>query len=84
LATDRHKRSNKGEIFLVEPGQTLVIGRGEHVDVKLKDPAVSRVHLEIANLGNELMMADRGSSSGTFVMDTARCKVLWRPAPSCV
>ncbi|HMP78573.1 MAG TPA: FHA domain-containing serine/threonine-protein kinase [Pirellulaceae bacterium] len=58
---------NKGEIFLVEPGQTLVIGRGEHVDVKLKDPAVSRVHLEIANLGNELMMADRGSSSGTFV-----------------
>ncbi len=58
---------NKGEMFFVEPGQTLVIGRGDQADVKLKDPAVSRVHLEIAHLGDALMMADRGSSSGTFV-----------------
>lgn len=51
----------------MDPGQTIVVGRGEQSAARLGDPSVSRVHFEIGNDGQNVLVADRGSSSGTFV-----------------
>lgn len=59
-----------GRSFTLDPGQTLVVGRGEQSEARLGDPSVSRVHFEIGNNGESILVADRGSSSGTFVEGT--------------
>lgn len=68
-----------GRTFNLDPGQTLVVGRGEKSEARLGDPSVSRVHFEIGNDGNEVVLADRGSSSGSFVdgkqVEKSRVKV---------
>ena len=56
-----------GRSFSLDPGQTLVVGRGEQSAARLGDPSVSRVHFEIGSDGETILVADRGSSSGTFV-----------------
>jgi serine/threonine protein kinase len=56
-----------GRSFSLDPGQTIVVGRGEQSEARLGDPSVSRVHFEIGNDGESILVADRGSSSGTFV-----------------
>jgi serine/threonine protein kinase len=56
-----------GRSFDLDPGQTLLIGRGEKSEARLGDPSVSRVHFEIGNDGENVVVADRGSSSGTFI-----------------
>ncbi len=56
-----------GRSFSLDPGQTIVVGRGEQSGARLGDPSVSRVHFEIGNDGESILVADRGSSSGTFV-----------------
>lgn len=56
-----------GRSFTLDPGQTIVVGRGEQSAARLGDPSVSRVHFEIGNDGQNVLVADRGSSSGTFV-----------------
>lgn len=55
-----------GRTFNLDPGQTLVVGRGDKSQARLADPSVSRVHFEIGFDGDDLFLADRGSSSGTF------------------
>ena len=59
-----------GKSLEIEQGQSFVIGRGDQVDFQIQDPAVSRVHFEVSNEGDSLLVADRGSSSGTFVDGT--------------
>ena len=56
-----------GRSFPLDPGQTIVVGRGEQSEARLGDPSVSRVHFEIGSDGGSILVADRGSSSGTFV-----------------
>jgi serine/threonine protein kinase len=56
-----------GRSFSLDPGQKIVVGRGEQSGARLGDPSVSRVHFEIGNDGESILVADRGSSSGTFV-----------------
>lgn len=56
-----------GRSFELDPGQSLVVGRGEKSQARLGDPSVSRVHFEIGHHGDEITIADRGSSSGTYV-----------------
>lgn len=68
-----------GRTFSLDPGQTLVVGRGEKSAARLSDPSVSRVHFEIGNDGGDVLVADRGSSSGTFVdgkqVDKSKMKI---------
>lgn len=59
-----------GRIFDLDPDQTLVVGRGEKSKIRLGDPSVSRVHFEIGVDGDQVMIADKGSSSGTFLDGT--------------
>ena len=56
-----------GRTFTVEDGKTLVVGRGQQSDTQINDPSVSRIHFEIRAKGGSVLVADRGSSSGTFV-----------------
>jgi serine/threonine protein kinase len=56
-----------GRSFVLNPGQTLLVGRGEKSEARLGDPSVSRVHFQIGNDGESVMVADKGSSSGTFI-----------------
>lgn len=70
---------DKGQSFEMPVDQTLVFGRGVQTDIRVNDPAVSRTHFEASNQGSELLIADRGSSSGLFVdgkkIDTANVAV---------
>ena len=56
-----------GRIFDIGDGETIIVGRGEKSDFRLADPSVSRVHFELGIRGDEYVISDRGSSSGTFV-----------------
>ncbi len=58
---------DQGKSFPVEPGQTLVIGRGQQTETRLLDPSVSRQHCEISFQNGELRLRDLGSGTGTFV-----------------
>ncbi|HVK55968.1 MAG TPA: FHA domain-containing protein [Burkholderiales bacterium] len=47
--------------------ERLVIGRGEHNEVVVEDPAVSREHASITTVSNDQIIEDLQSSNGTFV-----------------
>ncbi len=68
-----------GRTFNLDPGQTLLVGRGEKSEARLGDPSVSRVHFEIGNDGADVLVADKGSSSGTFLdgkqVDRSKMKI---------
>ena len=58
---------DRGRIFDIDQGQTLVVGRGDQSDTKINDPSVSRIHFEITHDGQAIKVKDRGSSSGTLI-----------------
>ncbi len=58
---------DRGRGFDLDSGCTLVVGRGEQSDTQINDPSVSRIHFQITNNGDSILVKDRGSSSGTFV-----------------
>ncbi len=58
---------DKGRTIRVEPGGSKLIGRGEAATARLSDPAVSRVHFELAVADESVFLTDKGSSSGTYV-----------------
>lgn len=48
-------------------GPVTVIGRGEDADIVLDDPGVSRRHAEVRLHGQDVRVADLGSTNGTFL-----------------
>jgi diguanylate cyclase (GGDEF)-like protein len=56
-----------GDIFPLEPGHDLVIGRREDSDVEIIDDGVSRRHASIRVDGEAATIRDLGSANGTFV-----------------
>jgi hypothetical protein len=50
-------------------GEQVLIGRGGESKVKLADSEVSRHHAMIERFGDGYMIADQGSTNGTFVND---------------
>jgi diguanylate cyclase (GGDEF)-like protein len=65
--------SNVGEMYKVEKDRT-VMGRGEHVDIRLFDEGISREHaqvvLEKGDAGSRNILEDMGSTNGTFCNGT--------------
>ncbi len=45
----------------------VVIGRGDNATLQLRDPRVSRAHCQVLLQGNNIVISDIGSRSGTFV-----------------
>jgi len=58
---------DKGKSYPVEAGKPILIGRGQNSDTKLTDPSVSRVHCQVEVVGEQLLLSDNGSVSGTIV-----------------
>jgi eukaryotic-like serine/threonine-protein kinase len=56
-----------GEILTLEDNQTAVIGRGTDTTFRIQDPSISRRHCQISNTPRGLLVADLGSSNGTYV-----------------
>lgn len=58
---------DKGKTIRIESGASKLFGRGEAATARLSDPAVSRVHFELAAGNESVFLTDKGSSSGTYV-----------------
>jgi serine/threonine protein kinase len=58
---------DKGRVFHLTDTDTLLIGRGQAASHSLTDPAVSRIHCQVAFDGEKVEVTDFGSRSGTFV-----------------
>jgi two-component system cell cycle response regulator len=56
-----------GDVFSLEAGKELVIGRREDADVQVRDDGVSRRHATINVVGEGAELKDLGSANGTFV-----------------
>jgi diguanylate cyclase (GGDEF)-like protein len=61
--------SNVGEMYKVEKERT-VMGRGDHVDIRLFDEGISREHAQVVqekgDTGSRNILEDMGSTNGTF------------------
>jgi diguanylate cyclase (GGDEF)-like protein len=55
-----------GEMFKLQQERT-VVGRGTKVHVRLNDEGVSREHCAFERAGEKILVADLGSTNGTFV-----------------
>ena len=58
---------DKGRVFRLEEGQTLVIGRGQASDTQINDPSMSRVHCRAMVDNGAVRLVDAGSSTGVIV-----------------
>jgi two-component system, NtrC family, sensor kinase len=56
-----------GRFELDSPGATLLLGRDPANRLQVHDTEVSRRHAEIRRVGEKFLVADLGSSNGTFV-----------------
>jgi diguanylate cyclase (GGDEF)-like protein len=57
--------SNVGEMYKIEKDQT-VMGRGDKVDIRLVDEGISREHAQLVREEGKIVLADMGSTNGTF------------------
>jgi serine/threonine protein kinase len=58
---------DQGRTFSLTPGQTLVIGRGQNTETRLRDPHVSRNHCTVDFSGGKITLKDAGSVAGTHI-----------------
>lgn len=56
-----------GRSARLEPGSSLVVGRGSNADIIVADPDVSRQHVRISSTPQGWMLEDLGSSNGTWL-----------------
>ena len=56
-----------GRSFVIEPGQSLVIGRGWRTGTRLRDDNVARVHCVLNVSGGRFCLTNISSNSGTLV-----------------
>lgn len=47
--------------------ETMIIGRGDNADLKVRDDRLSRLHFAISRADGGLTLCDLGSSNGTWV-----------------
>ena len=60
--------SRVGEQLSLDDGQSIILGRGTDASYRINDPSISRRHSQIANQPpHGLLIADLGSSNGTYV-----------------
>ena len=56
-----------GQTMRLDDNQTVIMGRGTDTNCRIQDPSISRRHCQITNTPQGLLIADLGSSNGTFV-----------------
>jgi pSer/pThr/pTyr-binding forkhead associated (FHA) protein len=63
-----------GEERVLQPGETLSIGRSEDADLSLADSKISRLHCRVESVDGDWIVRDLDSRNGTWV-GTRRVKV---------
>ena len=58
---------DKGRIFELKTGETLLLGRSQATQTRLTDPRVSRVHCEVQVEEDRVSVVDANSAAGTMV-----------------
>ncbi len=53
----------KGRVFSLVDGNTLVIGRGQQSDTKINDPFISRIHCKVSLSGAAVTLLDAGGGN---------------------
>jgi len=56
-----------GQVIPLEDNQTLILGRGTDTNCRIQDPSISRRHCQVTNCARGVLIADIGSSNGTYV-----------------
>ena len=56
-----------GQSFPLDDNATVIIGRGVETTFRIQDPSISRRHCQITNSAQGVLIADLGSSNGTYV-----------------
>lgn len=56
-----------GRVFSLQAGTEQIFGRGPNAGYRVTDPCVSRSHCQIIFDGDQVVVADAGSSAGIFV-----------------
>jgi serine/threonine protein kinase len=59
--------SEVGRVYVIRMGQTFVVGRGRHAEIRLEDDRVSRAHARLEFLEAGLTVTDLGSRNGSFL-----------------
>jgi pSer/pThr/pTyr-binding forkhead associated (FHA) protein len=65
LVVERAPGHDSGMIYDLD-GE-LVLGRGDHAEIRLEDPFASARHARIYEQGNILVVEDLGSTNGTYL-----------------
>jgi serine/threonine protein kinase len=58
---------DQGREFTLNEGDTLIVGRGEKTETRLKDPAVSREHCHVKVEGNKALLVHLSKTATTTV-----------------
>ncbi len=58
---------DKGRVFELKSGETLLLGRSQATQTRLTDPRVSRVHCEVQVEEDRVSVVDANSAAGTLV-----------------
>src|SRR2546430_1078374 len=56
-----------GQSYPLDDNATVIIGRGVDTTFRIQDPSISRRHCQITNSPQGVLIADLGSSNGTYV-----------------
>lgn len=59
-------RVTAGRVYLLSPGQRIVIGRRDPADVVIRNQHLSRRHAQVTFLDPDFEILDLGSTNGTF------------------
>jgi hypothetical protein len=74
LVVERAPGHDSGMIYDLDGD--IVLGRGDHAEIRLEDPFASSRHAHIYEQGNILVVEDLGSTNGTYLneelLETAR------------
>ncbi|HEV3046652.1 MAG TPA: FHA domain-containing protein [Solirubrobacteraceae bacterium] len=65
LVIDRAPGHDPGMIYDLDGD--LVLGRGDHAEIRLEDPFASSRHARVYEQGNSVVVEDLGSTNGTYL-----------------